>query len=333
MYPPEVRAQNEKLYVNLKKKFVGVKKGDDYRSHSGKVHSISWNCTGTKIASCSSDKSVSVFEFDGTRLSRTPVSLRAHSDSVDQVAWCCKNADLLVSASADKSIRLWDCRNLSSKTSPVTLPTKGENINLCWNPTNTNQVLVGNKEDLISVFDIRTQKSVVDQQFRFEINEICFNNSGNLLFLTTGNGTVLVQSFPDMKLQSTIKAHSSSAICVKMSPDGKYFATGGADAVVCLFDYSTFVCVSAVSRLDWVIRVIGFNHDSRLLAAGSEDTFIDVSFVPTSDSVGQVSLDNPPANALCWHPKANILAYGADDKERDREYGSIKLVNIENVVA
>ena len=44
--------------------------------------------------------------------------------------------------------------------------------------------------------------------------------------------------------------------------------------MVCLFDYSTFICISAVSRLDWVIRVIGFNHDSSMLAAGSEDTFI-----------------------------------------------------------
>jgi len=329
MYSPETKAKHEKQYAALKKKFTTVKKGDDYRAHSGKVHSISWNSTGSRISSCSSDKSVAVFEFDGTKLSRSPIVLRGHTDSVDQVAWCCKSADLLVSASADKTIRLWDCRNLSAKVNPVTINTKGENINLCWNPTNTNQVLVGNKEDLVSVFDIRSLKSLNDQQFRFEINEMCFNNSGNLIFLTTGNGTILVQSFPEMKLQSTIKAHSSSAICVKMSPDGKYFATGGADAVVCLFDYNSFACISAVSRLDWVIRVIGFNHDSSILASGSEDTFIDVSYVPTCASIGQVPLDNPPANALCWHPRANVLAYGADDKERDREYGSIKLVNVD----
>ena len=58
-------------------------------------------------------------------------------------------------------------------------------------------------------------------------------------------------------------------------------------------------------------------------------SFTDVSYVPTCSGIGQVPLDNPPANALCWHPRANVLAYGADEKERDREYGAIKLVNVD----
>ena len=76
MYSPQSKAKHEKIYSGLKKKFSTVKKGEDYRAHSGKVHSISWNSTGNRIASCSSDKTVSVFDFDGTKLSRSPTCLR-----------------------------------------------------------------------------------------------------------------------------------------------------------------------------------------------------------------------------------------------------------------
>ena len=67
----------------------------------------------------------------------------------------------------------------------------GENINICWSP-NGHTIAVGNKEDLVTFIDARTHKTRADEQFKFEVNEIGWNNQGDLFFLTSGQGTIHV---------------------------------------------------------------------------------------------------------------------------------------------
>jgi len=65
----------------------------------------------------------------------------------------------------------------------------GENINVCWSPDG-HTIAVGNKEDLVTFIDARTFKARVEEQFKFEVNEISWNNDGDLFFLTSGNGSI-----------------------------------------------------------------------------------------------------------------------------------------------
>ena len=67
----------------------------------------------------------------------------------------------------------------------------GENINICWSPDGKT-IAVGNKEDLVMFFDVKSHKSKLEQQFKFEVNEISWDNSGELFFVTSGSGSVQV---------------------------------------------------------------------------------------------------------------------------------------------
>lgn len=67
----------------------------------------------------------------------------------------------------------------------------GENINITWSPDG-HTIAVGNKEDLITFIDMRTLKSISEQQFNFEVNEMSWNNESDLFFLTNGLGCVYV---------------------------------------------------------------------------------------------------------------------------------------------
>lgn len=65
----------------------------------------------------------------------------------------------------------------------------GENINICWSPDGQT-IAVGNKEDLVSFIDVRSHKVRTDQQFKFEVNEISWNNANTHFFLTSGQGCI-----------------------------------------------------------------------------------------------------------------------------------------------
>jgi THO complex subunit 3 len=88
--------------------------------------------------------------------------LRGHTDSVDQVCWDPTNENRLATASADKTVRIWDARGTPWSPLPAThvltrrlsdtkgremhkISTKGENINIAWSPDDGNYIAVGNK--------------------------------------------------------------------------------------------------------------------------------------------------------------------------------------------
>ncbi|KAL3865004.1 hypothetical protein ACJMK2_006640 [Sinanodonta woodiana] len=307
--------------------FKSNSKVREVQAHSAKVHSVAWSCDGRKLASGSFDKTVNVYYLERDRLSKD-VTFRGHGDSVDQICWHPKNPDQLVTASGDKTIRIWDAR---ANKAVATVNTKGENINICWSPDGST-IAVGNKEDLITFIDARTHRSRNDEQFKFEVNEISWNNEGDLFFLTSGQGSIHILSYPELKLQHVLNAHPANCICIEFDPKGIYFATGSADALVSVWDLAELVCVRTLSRLEWPVRTLSFSHDGKLLASASEDLVIDVANVETGEKIIEVPCE-APTFTVAWHPKRHLLAYACDDKperDRDRDSGTVKVFGFPN---
>jgi WD40 repeat protein len=93
------------------------------------------------------------------------VELKGHTNSVDQLCFDPTNADSLASASADRTVRVWDTRMY--KCARV-INTNGENINIVYSPDG-NHLAVGNKEDLVSIIDMRKFQTIKSTRFQFEV--------------------------------------------------------------------------------------------------------------------------------------------------------------------
>ncbi|PIK44139.1 hypothetical protein BSL78_18991 [Apostichopus japonicus] len=308
----------------LKDYFQQNDRTKEYSFHIAKVHSVAWSCDGKMLASGSFDKTVNVYllDSDKDRLIREH-TYKGHTDSVDQLCWHPSDPSLFVTASGDKTVRIWDWR--SSKTI-ASISTKGENINICWSPDGQT-IAVGNKEDLVTFIDFKGSKIQYEQQFKHEVNEISWNNDNDLFFLTSGQGSINVLSYPALKPLDMLNAHPANCICLKFDPTGKYFATGSADALVSLWDVAELVCVRTFSRLEWPVRTISFSYDGKLLASASEDLMIDIAYVESGEKVAEVKCETPTFT-VAWHPKKHLLAFACDDKDKynsEREAGSIKV--------
>jgi len=306
----------------LQNHFKSNNKFKEYIGHSAKVHSVGWSCDGRRLASGSFDKSVSIYTLDRERLNKE-TTFKGHGGSVDQLCWHQTHSDLLSTASGDKSVRIWDTR---VQKCVATINTKGENINITWAP-NGDTIAVGNKEDLVTFVDARTHKIKSEEQYNFEVNEISWNNTSDLFFLTNGQGCIHILSYPDLELQHILKAHPGTCICIEFDPTGKYFATGSADALVSLWDINELACQRVFTRMDWPVRTISFSHDGQLLASASEDLIIDIAFIETGDKIADISVD-AATFTVAWHPSRYFLAYACDDKDtydRKRDAGSLKV--------
>jgi len=309
-------------FSNMQSHFQSHSRVREVVAHNSKVHSVDWSCDGRRLASGSFDKTVCIYTLDRDRLNKE-ITFKGHSDSVDQLCWHASNPDLVSTASGDKTVRIWDAR---SQKSVSTISTKGENINITWSPGG-GTIAVGNKEDLVTFIDARMHKIRAEEQFKFEVNELSWNKTNDLFFLTNGQGCIYVLSYPELEEQLVLQAHPGNCICIEFDPTGTYFATGSADALVSLWDARELICVRTFSRLDWPVRTISFSYDGKMLASASEDLVIDIGYVETGEKIKDITVE-APTFTVAWHPKRHILAYACDDKDkydREKDAGSLKV--------
>ncbi|KAI8897950.1 WD40-repeat-containing domain protein [Globomyces pollinis-pini] len=291
-------------------------KSKDFIGHKDKVHTIDWSCDGRRLASGSVDKTARVWSVE--RSVSDSIVLKGHEDAVYQLAWNPQNQDSLATASVDKSVRVWDIKSGKSNT----FKTDGENINICWSPEGK-VLAVGDKNDRISFIDTRGGSDSKGHTYiiktlknEIETNEISWNYAGDLFFLTTGQGNVKILEYPSLEEAYILSAHTSNCSCITFDPRGRYMATGGADAMVSLWDLENLLCLQTYSRLDGPIRAISFSYDGELIASCSEDCRIEISHVESGDPVHTIKTTSS-LNSVAWHPSKYLLAYACDEKDKN----------------
>jgi len=308
--------------VSFFTKKVKDKNGVSKSCHRNEVHSIEWNSSGSRLGSASADKTAAMHTIQGPKLVRE-LELIGHTDSVDQLCWNPQNANVMATVARDRTVRIWDAR--SGPKAIQVVNNKCESINLAWSKDGSTLAL-GNANDEVVFMSTKTYKEVSKKRFPYEINELGWNQQGDLFLLSTGTGNIVVLDYPTLdEAVSPIIGHTSNIQSLEFDREGKYFATGGADALVALWHATELVCTRTFNCTEWPIRGLSFSFDGQLLAAASESPSILLTYVETGETVH--TLETPDGSfCVAWHPSQMILAFAYEDKAVHRgESGIISL--------
>uniref|UniRef100_A0A1I7SH80 WD_REPEATS_REGION domain-containing protein n=2 Tax=Bursaphelenchus xylophilus TaxID=6326 RepID=A0A1I7SH80_BURXY len=244
------------------------------------VRSVSWNCDGTMLAGGNYDSShshVVVGQMDpSTNRLRHQFLGSGHDDFVNEVAFSPVDPFIVASCSSDRSVRVWDVR--VTKTHHRCVTSDG-NTALTWSPDGKNIVFI-DKSDRLHVIDRANLDVKARYEFKEKIYDVTFHPSQKFLIVCGTAGKIDILRFPELTHYRTIQAHPplSDCLAAEISPNGQYLAIGASDASCSIWDLEDMICVRTLSRMDYPVRSVSFSHCSNLVASGSEDYTIDISW-------------------------------------------------------
>ncbi|CAF4261065.1 unnamed protein product [Rotaria sp. Silwood2] len=178
--------------------------------------------------------------------------LKGHTAAINDMQWSSIN-DLLVTASSDSSIRIWQISNGKCMRVIESIPAI-ENLCCCFHPSNNNFIAVGNNRGILQIFNVSTGKALKNCVIKCYGRSMCvvFDETGSILWTGDDRGNIFAALF-DM---TTGKLHSCKRV----------FSNSNGSVTSLSFRYRSsrdgregFVLANVIPNLLFVFKVVSAN--------------------------------------------------------------------------
>eukprot|EP01112_Ceratiomyxa_fruticulosa_P001504 TRINITY_DN1167_c0_g1_i1.p1 TRINITY_DN1167_c0_g1~~TRINITY_DN1167_c0_g1_i1.p1 ORF type:complete len:843 (-),score=215.12 TRINITY_DN1167_c0_g1_i1:110-2638(-) len=268
-----------------------------YRGHTGAVCIVRVNSDATRIVSGGCDQTIRVWSVPpltmdtyskhGRGVGYRVSVLDGHNDVVWDVVIHPHQQTHIFSASADRSIKLWDYEKSSPLISSYYSPRADSIPSTCdVLQTNVRQIVGGYDDGNAVIYDIESSKVVMDIKGFSDgteggrINKIVSHPTLPLLICTREDRRIDILDTNSGKSVHSMVAHLDGINGLAMEPSGLYFVTGGHDSSVRVWDMSQRVCVQEInshrSKHHESIHSISFHPTKTFLASGGADSTVKI---------------------------------------------------------
>jgi WD40 repeat protein len=244
------------------------------------------------------------------------ISLTGHTADVDAVAFS-PTDPILASASADRTIRLWD---LATATPRLTLVGHTAGVtSLSFSPDGR-YLVSGARDRTVRVWDVgaRNPNAITTLTGPESlVLSIAFDPQGNTVAAGSGDLSVHIwdMNFPREMRLSTLTGHSASARDVAFSPDGVFLASGddrGETRVWSLRAGRTIVRMPVVKEKMWSLA---YSPNGQYIATGFDDHTVRIWDPATGALLATLEAHADDVEGLVFTPAGDRLITVADDKQ------------------
>ena len=196
-----------------------------------------------------------------------------HSDYIFSASFS-SDAKMLVTASADKSVGLWD---VATKTLRFTL--KGhENVVISARFSPDDSVIASSSWDnTIKLWDTRTGRLLRSlEEHQGSVRDIAFTPDGKILASVSLDQTIKLWEVETGQILGTLRGHKDSVLSVLFLRDNKTLITSGSDATIKLWDLSTGKLSRTLAYYANGAATIAFSPAKSLLASAAANRAIDL---------------------------------------------------------
>ncbi|KAL2673544.1 hypothetical protein Neosp_011986 [[Neocosmospora] mangrovei] len=236
-------------------------------------------------------------------------TLKVHGGSVNAVAFS-PNGKLLVSASSDQTVRVWDGSVGSYKQT-----LKGHNgyvLAVAFSP-NGMMLASASSDRTIWLWDIETGTHT--ETFKGHdgwVNAVAFSRDGKLLASASSDQTVRLWDMETGTHTRTLKGHGDWVNAVAFS--GKLLVSASNDRTVRLWDIETGTHTETFKGHDGWVNAVAFSRDGKLLASASSDQTVRLWDIETSTHTRTLKGHGGWVNAVAFSRDGKLLASASSDR-------------------
>ncbi|HSQ17254.1 MAG TPA: WD40 repeat domain-containing protein, partial [Anaerolineales bacterium] len=290
--------------------FLYLHEWADLGTGKGPVYSQDWSPDGLLLATADTEN-IRVWDVSTRRESGV---LAGHTDFVWGLAWSPITPDgtsLLVSASQDGTVRLWD---VAANTATVTLNT-GWAYCVDWSPDGQ-RLAVGTNSGEVQVWDVASQQMLHTWQSptHTAVLSLGWSPDGNTIASGEWGGEIYLWDVATSQVRQAITGYSTEPSDVNglaWSPDGSRLATTHPDGQVRLWDPATGQLTLTIDAHTGWARGIAWSPDGNLLASTGEDKRIVVWDPLTGLAYAEQHHNHLPVWSVSWSPDGTMVASGA----------------------
>ena len=243
-------------------------------------------------------------------LSSPPKAFASIESKVQSLALT-RDGKLLVTASADGSVQLWDTTSGKEQGDPIKFEAKEVHVAFSPDGKILATLPVGTNMAALKLWDTATKHeldllAVVPDDAR----TLAFTPDGHSL--ATAGSSVNVWGWAGAPAFRTLKGTPGLTRTIAVSRDGSTIATAGAEGVVMLWDVADGVPVGKLEGHTKATWCVAFSPDSKTLASGGADRTVRLWNVSAQTEKATLRGAKKAVTALAFAPDGKTLASSCD---------------------
>ena len=302
-----------------------------WQGYASWIQSVAFSPDGSMLASGSENCKIELWHLDTTQDDRSNSRSQNHKDVLlGHTGWVCAvdfspDGNLLVSASSDYSIKLWDVK---TKQCIKTLQGHTRWIRTVAFSPDGQQLVSGSGDYTIKLWDVATGNCLKTWQGHTGwIWSVVFSPDGTTIASGSEDKTIRLWDLQTGKLKIILDKHKSWVQSVIFSPDGQTLASSSCDGTINLWSVATGKCLKTFRGHSSWVQSVAFSPDGKNLASGSCDWTVKIWEIDTGQCRKTLKEHNSWVWSVVFSPDGKTIASGSQDetiKLWDRDTGKCR---------